>query len=549
MKKSIKSEVSSSLNFSEHLLETIEVFETSESGDKIALKNNIKFQHCNENVAENSVEVFPDTTKQTLYGIGTSFTESSAFVLAHLEQDKRHEVMRNIYSEEGANFTLTRTHIGSCDFCVEGKYSYNDVAGDMALENFSILPDDDGFDKNKYPGIKDESFDLLPMILEAQSIKSEQEDQSLKIISSPWTAPPWMKTNEDWYTPSSETKSRQGMGGALKPECEAVFADYFIHYLKAYKSRGVSIWGVTPVNEPFGNNGQWESMDFTPETQKNFIKYHLGPKLEANYPDVKLFTFDHNRDGLEEWVDEIYSDPEAAKHVAGAAIHWYESTFKVYEDELDKVHEKYPLYSIIHTEGCIDDLGKDAPEGVLDPKGFKEENWFDNDDFWWNDNATDWAYTTTWEGVKADDHPMYAPVHRYARNIIVSLNHWLNGWIDWNIVLDKNGGPNHVGNFCGAPIMIDTDTQYVYYTPVFYILAQFSKTIRPGDKVVAVSQKTSDSLTDKFYSTATLSEDNVLTLHTLNTEKTSVDYELKIGAQVAVINIPPNCLQSIRIQL
>ena len=532
-----------------NLTGSFEVLVTSESGDKIALKNNIKFQHNNEFTSENSVEIFPDRVKQTLYGIGTSFTESSAFVLAHLEQDKRHEVMRNIYSEEGANFTLTRTHIGSCDFCVEGKYSYNDVAGDMALENFSILPDDDGFDKSKYPGIQDESFDLLPMILEAQSIKSEQDDQSLKIISSPWTAPPWMKTNEDWYTPSSETKSRQGMGGALKPECEAVFADYFIRYLKAYKSRGVSIWGITPVNEPFGNNGQWESMDFTPETQKNFIKYHLGPKLEANYPDVKLFTFDHNRDGLEEWVDEIYNDPEAAKHVAGAAIHWYESTFKVYEDELDKVHEKYPLYSIIHTEGCIDDLGKDAPDGVLDPKGFKEENWFDNDDFWWNDNATDWAYTTTWEGVKADDHPMYAPVHRYARNIIVSLNHWLNGWIDWNIVLDKNGGPNHVGNFCGAPIMIDTDTQYVYYTPVFYILAQFSKTIRPGDKVVDVSQKTSDSLTDKFYSTATLSEDNVLTLHSLNTEKTSVEYELKIGVQVAVINIPPNCLQSIRIQL
>ena len=232
-----------------NLTGSFEVLVTSEGGDKIALKNNIKFQHNNEFTSENSVEIFPDKVKQTLYGIGTSFTESSAFVLAHLEQSKRHEVMKNIFSEDGANFTLTRTHIGSCDFCVEGKYSYNDVAGDMALESFSILSDDDGFDKNKYPGIQDESFDLLPMILEAQSIKSGQEDQSLKIISSPWTAPPWMKTNEDWYTSSSETKSRQGTGGALKPECEAVFADYFIRYLKAYKSRGVSIWGhYCPVN-------------------------------------------------------------------------------------------------------------------------------------------------------------------------------------------------------------------------------------------------------------------------------------------------------------
>ena len=155
---------------------------------------------------------------------------------------------------------------------------------------------------------------------------------------------------------------------------------------------------------------------------------------------------------------------QTAKFVYGSAVHWYESTNKVYEDVFERVNEKFPDNAIIHTEGCIDDLGKDAPGGIADPQRFKETEWFNNDSFWWNENATDWAYSATWQAVKMEDHPIYTPVHRYARNIIVSIDHWLKGWIDWNVVLDQRGGPNHVGNFCGAPIMIDTESKQVYYT-------------------------------------------------------------------------------------
>ena len=91
--------------------------------------------------------------------------------------------------------------------------------------------------------------------------------------------------------------------------------------------------------------------------------------------------YDQNRDGMEHWADVIFSDAEAAAFVHGMAIHWYSSTFKVYEDVLDRVHAKYPEFSIMHTEGCIDDLGKDAPEGVGDPDRYKESGWFGNDAF------------------------------------------------------------------------------------------------------------------------------------------------------------------------
>lgn len=532
----------------QNTLSTIKIIVTTESGDKLAEKENIDFE---KGTPEGTIiKVDPGKIKQTIDGIGSSFTESSAFVLAHLDQKSRKEVMENIFSESGANFTLTRTHIGACDFCVEGKYSYLDKKGDTKLESFSIESDTEGFSMDKYPGIKDESYDLLPMIKEAIQIKKNQEDEALRIVSSAWTAPYWMKDIEDWYIKGTPENNFQGTGGKLKPEYEETYADYLIKYLDTYRSAGVDIWGITPVNEPHGNNGQWESMHFTPEGQNDFIKKYLGPKLKSgDNSHINLLIYDQNRDGLKHWTDVILGDRETAEYVYGSAVHWYSSTFKVYEDVFDEVKEKFPDKAIVHTEGCIDDLGKEAPGGIADPERFKEEGWFNNDSFWWNKTATDWAYSANWEGVKTEDHPIYTPVHRYARNIIVSIDHWLTGWIDWNVVLDHNGGPNHVGNFCGAPIMINTESGKIYYTPVYYVLAQFSRTIRPGDQAVQ-TYRTLDGLgDDDLHACATINKNNVLSVQLLNTTKELIAYNLQVKDYYAEINIEANSIQTVQIQL
>ena len=535
-------------NIDYNLTSSTEILLTSEKGDRLARKENVDFVYGR--AERNVIHVKPGVVKQMVHGIGTSFTESSAFVLAHLSVEKRAEVMNKIYGDKGANFSLARTVIGSTDFSVEGRFSYDDVKDDKSLKHFSVSTDFDGFDKEKYPGIQDESFDVLPMIKQAYAIKSKQSDSSLKIIASAWTAPPWMKDTDDWYTLASKENYYQGTGGQLKEGYEQYYANYLIKYLDHYESQGVSIWGLTPVNEPGGNNGQWESMNFTAESQNEFIKSHLGPALHSSGNEaIKLFIFDHNRDDLEHWANVLYTDKDTAKYLSGAAVHWYESTFKVHEDTFERVHKKFPQFEIIHTEGTIDDLGKDAPPGIGDPEGYKESGWFDNDSFWWNDRATDWAYTAPWEGVVVEDHPMYTPVHRYARNIIVSLNHWMSGWIDWNIVLDKQGGPNHVGNFCGAPIMIDTETSYVYYTPIFYVLSQFSRTIRPGDFAVETN-KTVDTLDDDaIHASATINDDNLLSVQILNTTKNAISYQLQIGEQYSTVKIEANSLQTVQVQL
>ncbi len=525
-----------------------EVLCTSAAGAKLEEQDNIRFQ--SGNAAGTVINVFPQRKQQLMDGIGSSFTESSAFVLAHLDPQARAEVMQNIYGEVGANFSLTRTHIGSCDFSVEGKYSYASLVGDRRLQSFTIEPDYEGFDPNLYPGIKDPAYDLLPMIKEALAIKAGQRDSELRIVSAAWTAPPWMKDINQWYIPGAPENNWQGTGGSLLPEYESVYADYLIKYLDAYAAEGVNIWGLSPVNEPYGVNGQWESMNFNSRSQGDFIKRYLGPKLRAGGHSAKrLLIYDQNRDGMEEWADQILSDPEAAAYVYGTAIHWYESTNRVYEDVLSRMHDKHPDYTIIHTEGCIDDLGKDAPGGVTDPERFKESNWFGNDAFWWSKTATDWAYSVNWQGVNTDDHPIYVPVHRYARNIIVSINNWLSGWIDWNVVLDRNGGPNHVGNYCGAPIMIDTANGTIYYTPIYYVLSQFSRTIRPGDRAVETSMQTVGLDPDDLHVCATLSGDNILNVQILNTKQEAIECNLQIGDRYAPVNLEANSVYTIRLAL
>jgi glucosylceramidase len=526
---------------------TSQILLTSEVGHKMELQQNLPFH---QGIASGRViQVRPDIKKQKIIGIGTSFTQSSAFVLAHLDPAKRAQVMESIYGETGANFSLARTHIGATDFAVNGKYSYAEVKDDAQLTSFSIDVDQQGFSAREHPGIKDERFDLLPMIKQAYAIKNKQADKDLRIVASAWTAPPWMKDIEDWYIKPTPENNYQGTGGELKPKYTGTYADYIIKYLDAYKAQGIDIWALTPVNEPHGNSGQWESMHFTPQSQNTFIKEQLGPKLKASaHKKVKLLIYDQNRDGIEHWTDEILGDKETAAYVYGTAVHWYESTYKVYGDVFERVHEKFPEFSIIHTEGTIDDLGKDAPEGILDPVGFKESGWFNNDAFWWNENASDWAYTATW-APNPEDHPMYTPVHRYARNIIGSLNHWLEGWIDWNIVLDKNGGPNHVGNFCGAPIMIDTKSGEVYYTPIYHVLAQFSQTIRPGDTAVQVYPQLGDLAPDALHASAAVNDDNLLSVQLLNTTKQAISFALQVGDQYIDVSMTANALQTISVQM
>lgn len=405
----------------------IEVYETSAAGNQMTRLNTFELT---DDVVE--LTLLPDETYQTITGIGGSFTESTAYLLLQLSEENRNKVLEAYFGESGARYSLTRTHIASCDFSLSN-YTYAPVADDMELEHFSI---------------EEDLEDLIPIILQAQNISKDD----FKIISSPWTAPPWMKDNKHW------------VGGKLLPEYQGVFALYFSKYLKAYKDKGIDIWGVTPVNEPHGNGNNWESMHFSPKEMTDFVQFHLGPRLEQEgWGHIKILGYDQNRAGLKEWVDVMFENEETSKYYAGTAVHWYESTYDYFGEALQYAHQKAPDKHLIQTEGCVD---AEVPH-------------WKNDAWYWSKEATDWG----WDWASEEEkylHPKYVPVHRYAGDMIGCFNNWVDGWIDWNMVLDRQGGPNWFKNWCVAPVIVDPEQDEVYFTPLFYTMKHFSRFIRPG---------------------------------------------------------------------
>jgi glucosylceramidase len=403
-----------------------EIFETSESGNSLTKIN--EFPSA-EKIVE--ISILPEEKFQKITGFGGSFTEASAYLLNNLSKENREKIIEAYFGESGARYSLTRTHMNSCDFSL-GNYSYAPVANDMELNNFSIKEDLD---------------DIIPMIKDAMAVSKD----GFRILSSPWTAPPWMKDNNDWR------------GGKLLPQYNDTWALFFSKYIDAYKAEGIDIWGFTVENEPLGNDSNWESMHFTAHEMNDFVKNHLGPKLDADGHDVKILGYDQNRgEELKEWVDVMYDDEIAKSYFDGTAIHWYASTYDYFPESLQYAHNKAPDKLLIQTEACVD---AEVPK-------WKDDKWY------WAKEATDWG----WDWAPEEQrylHPKYEPVFRYALDIIGCLNNHVDGWIDWNMVLDKQGGPNWFKNWCVAPVLADIETDEVYFTPLFYTMAHFSRFIRP----------------------------------------------------------------------
>ena len=275
------------------------VFETSASGSLYAEKKD--FQKSEQH---SIVSIDTKNRKQTIIGFGGAFTEATAHNINLLSPENRSEIIEAYFGDDGAAYSLTRTHMNSCDFSVTN-YSYTPVEGDTLLEHFTIDPD---------------RADILPMIKDAQGVSKE----GFKIFGSPWSAAPWMKDNNNY------------VGGKLKKEYYDTWALFFSKYVDAFRAEGVDIWGFTVENEPHGNGNNWESMHYSPEEMTDFVVNHLGPHLEADGKgDLIIMGYDQNGKGVREWADVKYRDDTTKRYYDGLAVHWYESTYYYFPDMLE----------------------------------------------------------------------------------------------------------------------------------------------------------------------------------------------------------------------
>lgn len=324
----------------------------------------------------------------------------------------------------------------------------------------------------------------IPLIKKAISLIGND----LVFYASPWSPPPFMKGKKDMFG-----------GGKLLPKFYQAWANYYVKFIKAYEAEGIPVWGVTIQNEPMAIQ-RWESCIYTAEEEKDFLKNYLGPTFEKKgLGSKKIVVWDHNRDLATHRANTIFEDPEASKYAWGIGFHWYETWTGAEPNykSLQSIKESFPTKNLLFTEGC--------------QESFSQENYY------------------RWSNAE-----------RYGDAIINDFNNGTVGWTDWNILLDENGGPNHVENFCFAPIHADIKKGELIYTPSYFYIGHFSKFIKPN--AVRVSTVASRST---LASTSFKNPDNTMVTIVMNKTNDRIDYKLIVKNNEISLNILPHSIQTL----
>ena len=388
-------------------------------------------------------------------------------------------------------YTMGRTTIGSCDFSVT-HYNYDDVKDDFNLDHFSIAHDQD---------------QIIPFIKKAVTAveKTSGSKETLKLIASPWSAPAWMKSNNNMNCDlgpwTCVLKSDEKYKNA--------WALYLSKYLTAYNSAGVPIYAMTVQNEPESMTGNivYEGMHFTPQTEHAFLKNNLIPRMKSDHPDVKILIYDHNKDHILDWMNEILADKDIAQSIWGVGFHWYTGPFF---ENLAKAHDLFPNHVLFSTE-------------ATSPK----------------------------QNPHTYDKPDLSKGEFYASELLGDLNNWSVGFIDWNIILDDFGGPNHgdpTGYLCegllkcGSDAMLIADLKNKVLQPqaFYYYVGHVSKYVPRGSIRVEIQLNNENGVVQAC---ALLAPNNQVVVIAMNSGNTDIAFVLQdtlMGLNVSMDTVLPS---------
>ncbi|XP_067003780.2 lysosomal acid glucosylceramidase [Anabrus simplex] len=364
--------------------------------------------------------VNPSKTYQTIIGFGGAFTDSSGIDIESLSTQTQENLLRSYFSEDGIEYSMGRVPIAGADFSTH-TYTYDDVVNDTNLTHFNLT--------------KEDFLYKIPLIKRAQKMSR----RPIKLVSAAWSAPPWMKSNDDY----------SGFG-FLKDEYYQEWADYLVKFLDNYKKEGLEFWGISTGNEP--SNGivpinRFNSLGWTPYSQRKWVAENFGPAIRSSqHGDIKILALDDQRFMLPWWIDIMMSDQRAAQYIDGIGVHWYWDTL-LPANLLDFTHDRHPDKFIISTEASVGDKPWDFVKVKLG----------------------------AWERGES-----------YMTDILQDLNHWIAGWIDWNLALDLQGGPNWAKNYVDAAIIVNTTADEFYKQPMFYALGHFTKFLPEGSIRISI---------------------------------------------------------------
>ena len=351
------------------------------------------------NAAGAVIELNPQKRYQEILGFGAAFTDAACYTFNRLDPSAREKLFSELFHPSGMGLNVCRTCMGASDYSTE-IFSYDEGEPDPEMKRFSIAHD------QPY---------VLPMLREAR-----KQNPDLFLFSSPWSPPGWMKAGGSM------------LGGSMRQKYFAPYAEYFVKFLQAYAAAGVPVQAVTVQNEvDTDQDGRMPACAWPQEYEMGFVKNHLGPALQKNGLNTKIWILDHNYNLWGRAVAEL-DDPAVHKYCNAVAFHGYVGT----PDQMSKFHSAYPEAQIYWTEGGPDYTSPDY--------------------------ATDWV--------------------KWAQTFTDVLRNWGQSITGWNLALDEKGRPN-IGPFpCGGLVTIHSQTREITYSGQYWAFAQFSRSIRRGAK-------------------------------------------------------------------
>lgn len=365
--------------------------------DALLVESSMALEIAENSAITDTVMIYTDRECQVMDGVGAALTHSSAIVFnRNLSQQRRDSLFRVLFTPEGIGINYTRLCIGASDFAPD-LFSYSE-SEDFSLSNFSIDRDRE---------------DVIPMLKEMLAI-----NPGLKIMASPWSPPAWMKTNGSM------------IGGKLRTDCYAVYADYLIKFIQAYAAEGITIHSMTVQNEPEYSTAAYPCMDMTAEEQKVFIRDHLGPKMQVLGLKTEIVLFDHNCDNPG-YPIHILNDSIARKYVAGSGFHLYRGEINA----MCEVKEAHPDKDLYFTEQSGGGWAPDFDQNVR------------------------WYTGVLFSGA---------------------MNCWSRNVLLWNLALDENDGPKNFGcQNCWGVVRVSTDGK-ISHNAEYYAIGHYGKAVQPG---------------------------------------------------------------------
>lgn len=459
------------------------------------------------------VGVYPSYTYQKFEGYGCAMTESACYLLSKMRPEARREALSCWFGPGGMDAKFIRIHMDSCDYSLEEYQAVPDPIADPELKTFSIDRD------RKY---------ILPIVKEAAAMA----EGPLSVLLSPWSppaawkTPPLLTANDAAVYGGMGQKVEVGkpsrcFGGSLKPEFYSSWARYLVKYVQAYLQEGVNVTMLSIQNEASAATS-WDSCVWTGEQEKTFLRDHLYPAMKAAglLAKVELFIWDHNKERMVEHIDAMM-DSDTMEMVSGFAYHWYSGD---HFEALSMLHEKYPNKVLLHSESC----GLHIPGKVV-------------------------AFDIPAERLAemGEDHPMVQALKKdpkevdfedavqYAHDILGDMNHGMQKWIDWNLMVDRAGGPRHVPGGFAAPLVYEEDGSFAR-TPSYEYLRLIANTLRPGATRLGCSV-----FGREVDAAAVKNEDGSTGVVILNHEAKEITVNLRMNGTLTEITLPGETLVAI----